>query len=57
MRWRQMQRTMFPNWLNVIVFVPAFLLLVTVMWAAYHASYQKAHFHPTQHYITSQSKR
>jgi len=57
MRWRQMLRTMFPSWLNAIALVPAFLLLVTVMWVAYYASYQKAHSHPTQHHIISQSKR
>jgi len=56
MRLKQTLRTMFPNWLNVVVFIPAFLFLVAVLWVAFHAGYQKAHSHPVPRHTTDQSK-
>lgn len=57
MQWRQMLQAMFPSWLNVIVFVPTFLFVVLCIVGYFHFVYELRHYHPTQHYITSQSKR
>jgi len=51
-----MLRAMFPNWLNVIVFVPTFLFLVAVLWVAFHAVYEMRHYYPIQRHTTNQSK-
>lgn len=43
MRLKRLLRAMFPNWLNVIVFVVALLTLIVVLWIASRGAYQKAH--------------